>query len=233
MRSMSDVPTAGQRRGLFQSRPHAPTMSPEIASGRRSLAFGDRSADLFVPDHDLQERPLPLLVAMHGASGVDGGLVAAAIDRARIGKAIVVAPKSVGSSWDMLRGGYGPDVAFIDYLLDWSMARFPVDARRIGIGGFSDGASYALSLGLMNGNLFAHVLAFSPGFILPGPRAGRPRIFVSHGRSDHILPIESCGRRIASELRRQGYDVAYREFDGDHIVPAAIADAGMHRFLGD
>lgn len=31
--------------------------------------------------------------------------------------------------------------------------------------GFSDGASYALSLGLPNGNLFSHIVAFSPGFM--------------------------------------------------------------------
>jgi phospholipase/carboxylesterase len=28
-------------------------------------------------------------------------------------------------------------------------------------------ASYALSLGIANGNLFSHVLAFSPGFLAP------------------------------------------------------------------
>lgn len=109
----------------------------------------------------------------------------------------------------------------------------PIDPGRIGLAGFSDGASYALSLGLMNGELFRHILAFSPGFVVPGPRVGRPLIFVSHGRRDRILPIETCGRHIAAELKQEGYDVEYREFDGDHVVPAAIADAGMHRFLQD
>jgi poly(3-hydroxybutyrate) depolymerase len=42
-----------------------------------------------------------------------------------------------------------------------------VDPQRICVSGFSDGASYALSLGLANGDLFTHVAAFSPGFMRP------------------------------------------------------------------
>jgi len=36
--------------------------------------------------------------------------------------------------------------------------------ERVGVCGFSDGASYALGLGLANGELFKSVMAFSPGF---------------------------------------------------------------------
>jgi hypothetical protein len=56
-----------------------------------------------------------------------------------------------------------------------------VDPTRLAVGGFSDGTSYALSLGLTNGDLFSHVLAFSPGFAVPARRRGRPRLFLSHG----------------------------------------------------
>ena len=45
-------------------------------------------------------------------------------------------------------------------------------------------ASYALSLGIANGNLFSHVLAFSLGFLAPASQTGSPRIFVSHGTQD-------------------------------------------------
>jgi predicted esterase len=34
---------------------------------------------------------------------------------------------------------------------------YPVDPERIAVSGFSDGASYALSLGLINGTLFSQV----------------------------------------------------------------------------
>jgi phospholipase/carboxylesterase len=81
---------------------------------------------------------------------------------------------------------------------------------RLAIGGFSDGASYALSLGISNGDLFTHVLAFSPGFMAPAGRTGSPHIFVSHG----VLPIDRCSRKIVPDLERGGCNVLYWEFDG-------------------
>ena len=89
--------------------------------------------------------------------------------------------------------------------------------------GFSDGASYGLSLGLTNGDLFTHLIAFSPGFMAPATKRGKPPIFVSHGTHDGVLPIERCSRRIVPQLDREGYEVRYREFDGTHTVPRSIA----------
>ncbi len=56
------------------------------------------------------------------------------------------------------------------------MARCPVDTTRLAVGGFSAGASYALSIGLANGDLFGHVLAFPPGFMAPMNTRGRPQV---------------------------------------------------------
>ncbi len=98
--------------------------------------------------------------------------------------------------------------------------------------GFSDGASYALSLGLLNGDLLTHVIAFSPGFVLAERRRGRPRCFLSHGVHDEVLPIDPCSRRIVRELRGADYDVRYTEFDGGHSVPPAIARAAVDWLLG-
>jgi phospholipase/carboxylesterase len=100
------------------------------------------------------------------------------------------------------------------------------------VSGFSDGASYALSLGLANGELFGDVLAFSPGFMAPAALAGKPRIFMSHGVDDRVLPIDRCSRRIAPQLRAHGYDVDYREFPGPHVVPPEMGTAALERFLG-
>jgi phospholipase/carboxylesterase len=38
-----------------------------------------------------------------------------------------------------------------------------------------------------------------------------------------VLPIDNCSRRIVPLLRRGGYDVRYREFEGAHTVPPEIA----------
>ena len=73
---------------------------------------------------------------------------------------IVLAPDLRGRTWDMLLREYGPDVAHLDRALGIVFARYPTDPGRIAIGGFSDGASYALSLGIANGALFSDILAF-------------------------------------------------------------------------
>ena len=81
---------------------------------------------------------------------------------------ILVSPQSQSSSWDVIRGGYGPDVQVMDKALQSVFERYSVNPQQCSIGGFSDGASYALSIGTTNGELFSHIIAFSPGFMRPG-----------------------------------------------------------------
>jgi phospholipase/carboxylesterase len=144
---------------------------------------------------------------------------------------ILLAPESQGATWDALMGDYGPDVAFLDRALNWVFERYTVAPSRLAIGGFSDGASYALSLGITNGDLFTHVLAFSPGFATPTARNGEPRLYVSHGTQDTVLRIDPCSRRLVPRLQAVGYDVRYHEFDGPHTVPAEIAREGVGWFM--
>lgn len=91
---------------------------------------------------------------------------------------------------------------------------------------------HALSLGLANGDLFTHVLAFSPGFIPPAGRRGRPAVYIAHGLSDPVLPIGRTSRRIVPSLRGGGYPVDYREFDGGHSIPPEVAKQALEWFAG-
>lgn len=168
-------------------------------------------------------RPAPLVVMLHGATARAEDVSELPEGLAERTGLILLAPNSRGYTWDVLLGGYGPDVAAIDRALAWTFSSYAIDPTRVAIGGFSDGASYALSLGLTNGDLFTHVLAFSPGFAAPAGRVGRPRIFVSHGTRDAVLPVDRCSRRIVPTLRRTGYDVTYKEFEGGHTVPPEVA----------
>ena len=118
---------------------------------------------------------------------------------------------------------YGADVAPLDESLAEVFAHYAVDPERVAVGGFSDGASYALSLGLINGSLFRRIIAFSPGFMKPSRVEGRPAIFISHGVQDQVLPIEVCSRRLVPALRKSGYEVDYVEFRGGHTVPEDLA----------
>ena len=136
---------------------------------------------------------------------------------------IILAPDSRELTWDAVIGEFGPDVRYIDGALAYTFRRSFVDPKRIAIGGFSDGASYALSLGMANGELFNYIMAFSPGFIASTNGAGMPRIFISHGKEDDVLSIETTSRDMVPKLTAAGYDVKYQEFDGGHAVPPAIA----------
>ena len=146
---------------------------------------------------------------------------------------MLVAPDSRQSTWDVILGGFGPDVAFVDRSLDRVFRSLAVDPEHVAVGGFSDGASYALSIGLTNGDLFPHVIAFSPGFASPAEGRGRPRLFISHGTQDTVLPIASTSRRIVPRMQRDGYEVRYREFDGPHAVPSEISREALTWFLGE
>lgn len=97
---------------------------------------------------------------------------------------IIVSPQSQASSWDVIRDGYGPDVQTMDQALQALFAKYTIDPSQCSIGGFSDGASYALSLGVTNGDLFNKIIAFSPGFMRPGK------------------PVSSavCGRNVFAEV---------------------------------
>ena len=201
-----------------------PTASDPFGPGLHPLGLAaGRDALLYVPAGYQPGRPAPLAVMLHGAGGTAEhgmSLLGGLADRAGM---VVLAPPSRRQTWDVILEDYGPDVAFVDAALERVFARCAVDPGRVAVGGFSDGASYALSLGLTNGDLFTHVVAFSPGFMAPAAQTGEPRIYVSHGTRDEVLPIERCSRKLVPRLKRAGYDVWYREFDGPHVVPAGVA----------
>ena len=183
-----------------------------------------RDAVLHVPPGVVPGVAAPLVLTLHGAGGnADAGvsLLRPLADERGL---LLLAPASRGRTWDAVLGGYGPDAALVDRALTTVFTALAVDPARVAVAGFSDGASYALGLGLANGGLFRRVVAFSPGFVPPGtPRNGTPPVFVSHGDADEVLPIDRTSREIVPELREDGYDVTYREFSGPHTVPAEVA----------
>jgi phospholipase/carboxylesterase len=216
----------------LRARPGAPEKraeAPTPATHRLGLSDG-RDGLLHVPAGADPARPIPLVVMLHGAGGEAGQSIPLLVQQAEQHDLLVLAPESRERSWDIISGrDYGPDIAYLERALDSVFGWFAVS--RVAVAGFSDGASYALSVGLSNGDLFSDVLAFSPGFAAPDPVLGRPRIFISHGEHDRVLPVERCGRALSQRLKRAGYDVDYREFDGGHYVPRPLVGAAVRRFL--
>jgi phospholipase/carboxylesterase len=223
------VDLADAKSGRLHARPGIVT-APSDATGiqKLNLAVG-RDGVIYVPAK--HGSPAPLILTLHGF-GESGEFMLRRVQQLadRIG-AIVVAPDARAKTWDVASGPIddkaidrlGTDVAFIDRALARVFERYAIDPRRIAIAGFSDGGGYALSLGIMNGDLFTHVIAFSPCYLRVREAAGHPRILLAHGTSDDTLPIEQCGRKIARGLTDAGYDLQYMEFDGEHVVNEQIA----------
>ena len=220
---------AGQR-GRLRLRAGRP--AAEAAPGTSALGLdARRDALLRVPAGHRADRPAPLVLLLHGAGGDAAGGMSLLADLADAAGVVLLAIASGGSTWDVLVDDLGPDVERAEQALAAAASTVAVDTGRLAVGGFSDGASYALSLGLTNGDLFGHVLAFSPGFAAPAAQVGRPACFVSHGTRDAVLPIDRCSRRIVPRLRAGGYEVTYREFDGPHEVPVGIAQEALSWFV--
>lgn len=193
--------------------------------GLQPLMLGAaRDSYLYVPVGYRTEHSAPLVLLLHGAGGHARQGLELLRNLADATGIILLAPASRERTWDLLFGRrYGPDATMVDRALEQTFSRYAIDSARLAIGGFSDGASYALSLGITNGDLFTHVLAFSPGFMAPAGRRGSPHVFVSHGTRDGVLPINLCSRKIVPQLKRSDYEVRYREFDGGHTIPPEIA----------
>lgn len=210
------------------------TLGVAVRPGLQALGLDrERDALLYAPRGYQPGRPVPLVVSLHGAGGNERAGLLPLQDLADACGFFLLSPASRSRTWDLLLGGFGPDVAFLGQALSLVLASVAVDREDMAISGFSDGASFALSLGITNGDLFPEVIAFSPGFADPGPPHGRPRFFVSHGTNDRVLGIDRTSRRVVPRLRDAGYDVTYREFNGPHLVPPAIARDAMEWWLDD
>jgi phospholipase/carboxylesterase len=197
-------------------------------SGRNGLLY-------IPPDHG---EPLPLLILLHKAGGSasewfsGSGSYAPYADK---GHFIILAPDSPGQSWGTGPKEWGYDYVAINRALEEAFARCAIDRSRLAIGGFSDGASYALSLGLSNGDVFSYIIAFSPGFIVTAQARARqgasgvevPLVYIAHGSADNVLPIASTSRIFVSSLRKNGYTVEFREFSGGHHLSRQVADQAM------
>ena len=213
-------PAGADERGRLRSRPsRSPARASDATQPQRPSATPLEAVGL--PDHLLlvppeQPSPAPLLVWFHGAGSHAASSLPVVREAAAAHGLVVLLPSSAGGTWDMLRGGLGPDAEALDRALAHVFETWGVD--RVAFAGFSDGASYALSLGLANGDLAEAVLAFSPGFCAPPSQTGRPRCWLAHGTADAVLPVDRCGRRVVAQLRGAGYEVHYEEFDGGHVV---------------
>jgi len=213
------------------ARPGPPTRA--ATEGFTSLGLDPlRDGFIFVPQCYDPVTPIPLAVALHGSTS-SSAFWAQYESRAEAHCFAILAPDSRSATWDIAEGSLGPDIAFIDRALEHIFDRVTVDPSRIVLLGFSDGASYAISIGVSNGDLFNHLISHSPGFFIPvEPLVGKPAFYISHGSRDPILPVTTTRDLIVPNFEQGGYEVTYEEFDGGHTIPEAIAEGALDWWLG-
>ena len=202
-----------------------------LKSGPLGLGTNGRDGVVQMPSVNPSGK-MPLLVFLHGATQNGARMLQRIGPQADQLGIAVVAPDSRNGTWDGIRDEFDEDVVFLNQMLDHVFERLDVDPTRLAIGGFSDGASYGLSLGLINGDLFPKVVACSPGFIIQAPSHGKAHLFFSHGTADQVLPIDQCSRVMVPRLRSMGYDVTFKEFEGRHELPPEIAMEALRWMAG-
>lgn len=209
----------------------APT-HPALPQGRNKLGIADeRDTMLYVPVSLPKDKAATLLVMFHGARGTSDTVLALLEQHAEEHGFLLLVPQSQFVTWDLAMGGNGPDLARLERALSKVAAHFQLDARHLGFAGFSDGGSYALSIGLTNGQIVSHVIALSPGFMSVHIPEGTPSIFIAHGADDTQLPARAHGRKHASKLEVDGYPVTYVEFEDGHIIRPHVLDQAIRFFL--
>lgn len=221
---LTDVKFEGSTR--LGSRPGTPTSAGPLGLRRLGLG-GDIDGSVYVPASYSAATPAPLVLLLHGAGGDAADFITPFIAEADQTGHVLLAVDSRKVTWDFAGGTFGPDIAFMDNALADTFSRYRIDAQRVAVGGFSDGATMSLAVGLSNGDLFRRVVAWTPGALIDTKHRGEPGVFVSHGSLDAIFPVGPNARVIVNELRKQGYHVEYREFNGAHVLPADIMHESM------
>jgi phospholipase/carboxylesterase len=196
--------------------------SPE---GFVRIEQGRGSAVLLTPDDIDPDERLPLVTVFHGAGRQDEMLVRACRDEPARRRALFLVPRSVDPTWDLITGRGQDDLEFLEYAWDLVYRRYPVDPERQVLMGYSDGASYALSMALSNPGFFDAVLCWAAGFVVMdrsaiGSTARKPRIYLEHGTHDELFPFDRIAIPMRDDLRKAGYELEFSVDEGGRHWPS-------------
>ena len=231
--------------------PGSAAAAPEDAgppTGRVRVARGPQEGVLLTPTVVDPERRYPLFVVFHGAGRGEERLAGAYAAEPERRQALFYVPRSLDFTWDLIAQGAGraapgtapgtggaagagepvsdrPDLDFLEYALDLVWRHYPIDASRQALVGYSDGASYALSVGLANPQLVRAVLGWAAGFLaldLAALPTGwpRPALLLEYGTHDEVFPFAQVALPMRERLERLGYRVEFRVDEGGRHWPS-------------
>jgi len=234
---------------IAQAAPPSPAEAARLVSRSHLFALPDNAVG-YIPA-SAGPRP-PLLVLLHGAGHRQLEMVKHFEAEADARGLLLLAPDSLGDTWDSVADAEGPpdtnsplagtlahrfsrsrDSRRVDAAIAKLESIVPVDSDRIVLAGFSDGATFALAMGMSRDYRFAAVIAWSPGIAIrtDNPARGR-RVFISHGYSDPLLKFAVTCSEIVPLLREEGAAVTFVGFDGGHDAPVWLKDTFFDAIFG-
>ena len=208
--------------------PAAPAAPGAAATGFIQRERNDERSDytLYIPEDYSPDRPLPLIVALHGGYGQGSEYVWTWLRPARSGGYAILAPKSWGNTWDMTVPSR--DTRSVTRMFEEVTREYSIDPARVYLSGLSDGGIFTYILGLEQSQLFRGLAPVAGALHLVVDqmlREGRGKdtpIFVVHGVHDFIFPV-AFTRQTCNLLTQIGYNVTYEELpEWGHAFPYSI-----------
>jgi phospholipase/carboxylesterase len=149
-----------------------------------------------------------------------------------------IGPGAIGYAWYPMSMGGPPDIGAIlasrkklQGFLDECLNRYPIDAKKLVVVGFSQGGGMAYSLALSNPERFAGLAVLSswlpkeliPELSIKAAVQSLPTL-VQHGSRDPLIEIQRA-RDSVEQLRALRVPLTYREYDmGHEITPRSLTD---------
>ena len=202
----------------------------KYGESRLGISDDERDGTLYVPKKYKPGVAMPLLMMLHGLNGT-GQSARGMFPLAEEFGVIILAPESRDITWGQSIPGFDDDVRFLGPAYRHVAGILNLDLSHVALGGVSDGAGYALSMGLAYGSTFNHVIVLAGGLMIPFRKQGKPRLFFAHGTADTQMPIDATARKFVPQLKKEGYDVTYHEYDGGHRVPPAEIREAFNWFV--
>jgi len=218
---------------FLQPGAHAPAPASPSAAGSAPTGFIQRERNderseytLYIPEDYSPDKPLPLIVALHGGYGQGSEYVWTWLRPARSRGYAILAPKSLGNTWDMTVPSL--DTRSVMRMFDEVTRDYSIDRARVYLSGLSDGGIFTYILGLEQSQLFrglapvAGALHLAVDQMLREGRGKDTPIFVVHGVHDFIFPV-TFTRQTCNLLKQIGYNVTYEELpEWGHAFPYSI-----------